>query len=153
MRFRRRFGLGFLVLVLLGAIACGGSKAPTTLPERYSDKGTASWYGKQFHGRRTANGERFDMYALTAAHRTLPFGSIVQVIDLENGGSVRVRINDRGPFKRGRIIDLSYAAARELRMVKRGVRFESSPPPSDIRDFASTLTSSLSFLTGSRLRF
>ncbi len=61
------------------------------------------------------------MYALTAAHRTLPFGSIVRVTDLENGGSVRVRINDRGPFKSGRIIDLSYAAARELRMVKRGV--------------------------------
>ena len=121
MRFRRRFGLGFLVLVLLGAIACGGSKAPTTLPERYSDKGTASWYGKQFHGRLTANGERFDMYALTAAHRTLPFGSIVQVTDLENGRSVAVRINDRGPFKGGRIIDLSYAAAKKLGMVKRGV--------------------------------
>jgi rare lipoprotein A len=117
----RRFGPVFLVLVLLGAIACGGKKAPTTLPEPYSDKGTASWYGKKFHGRRTANGERFDMYALTAAHRTLPFGSIVQVTDLENGGSVKVRINDRGPFTGGRIIDLSYAAAKKLRMVDRGV--------------------------------
>ncbi len=121
MRFRRRFGLVVLILVLLGAIACGGRKAPTTLPERYSDQGMASWYGRKYHGRHTANGERFDMYALTAAHRTLPFGSIVRVTDLENGGSVSVRINDRGPFKRGRIIDLSYAAAKKLRMVKRGV--------------------------------
>jgi rare lipoprotein A len=120
---RQRFGLVVLVLVLLGAIACGGKKAPTTPPdiERYSHEGIASWYGRKFHGKRTASGERFDMYALTAAHRTLPFGSIVQVTDLENGGSVRVRINDRGPFKSGRIIDLSYAAARKLRMVKRGV--------------------------------
>ena len=118
---RQRFGLLVLILVLLGAIACRDKKAPTTLPERYSDKGTASWYGRQFHGRRTANGERFDMYALTAAHRTLPFGSIVQVTDLENGRSVTVRINDRGPFKGGRIIDLSYAAAKKLGMIKRGV--------------------------------
>jgi rare lipoprotein A len=120
---RQQFGLVVLVLVLLGAIACGGKKAPTTPPdiERYSDKGIASWYGRKFHGKRTASGERFDMYALTAAHRTFPFGSIVQVTDLENGRSVRVRINDRGPFKSGRIIDLSYAAARELRIVKRGV--------------------------------
>ena len=81
----------------------------------------ASWYGKPFHGRKTASGERYDMGELTAAHRTLTFGTIVEVKDLEQGGKVRVRINDRGPFVDGRIIDLSRAAARKLGMVDRGV--------------------------------
>lgn len=82
--------------------------------------GTASFYGRRFHGRRTANGERFDMNALTAAHRTLPFGSIVRVTNPANGRSVTVRINDRGPFIRGRVIDLSRAAARRIGMIHRG---------------------------------
>jgi rare lipoprotein A len=83
--------------------------------------GKASWYGKKYHGRRTANGERFDMYKLTAAHRKLPFGTIVRVTNLRNGRSVIVKINDRGPFVRGRIIDLSYAAARKIGIVEDGI--------------------------------
>lgn len=82
--------------------------------------GTASYYGRRFHGRRTANGERFDMNALTAAHRTLPFGSMVRVTNPANGKSVTVRINDRGPFSRGRVIDVSRAAAEELGLIRRG---------------------------------
>lgn len=82
--------------------------------------GIASYYGRRFHGRRTANGERFNMRALTAAHRTLPFGSRVRVTNPRNGRSVTVRINDRGPFTRGRTIDLSRAAATRIGLVKRG---------------------------------
>lgn len=81
----------------------------------------ASWYGQKFHGRRTASGERFDMHELTAAHPTLPFGTLVEVRNLDNGRSVVVRINDRGPAIAGRIIDVSYAAAVELAMIDRGV--------------------------------
>lgn len=83
-------------------------------------RGYASWYGPKFNGRRTANGEVFDMNALTAAHRTLPFGTWVEVTDLDNGRRVTVRINDRGPFVRRRIIDLSYGAARALHMIGPG---------------------------------
>jgi len=79
-----------------------------------SQSGHASWYASKFQGRRTANGERFDSSALTAAHRTLPFGSYVRVTSLATSKSVVVRINDRGPFVKGRIIDLSYAAASSL---------------------------------------
>ncbi len=82
--------------------------------------GIASYYGRRFHGRRTANGERFDMHAMTAAHKTLPFGSKVRVTNPANGKSVTVRINDRGPFTRGRTIDLSRAAAREIGLIRRG---------------------------------
>lgn len=84
-------------------------------------QGRASWYGKRFHGRRTASGERFDMHALTAAHRTLPFGSRVRVRSVHTGKEVVVRINDRGPHKHQRIIDLSYAAAKALGVHQRGV--------------------------------
>ncbi|MHA7818671.1 MAG: septal ring lytic transglycosylase RlpA family protein [Erythrobacter sp.] len=82
--------------------------------------GVASYYGRRFHGRRTANGERFDMRAMTAAHRTLPFGSMVRVTNPRNGQSVTVRINDRGPFSRGRTIDLSRAAAEQIGLIRRG---------------------------------
>ena len=85
------------------------------------ETGYASWYGGKFQGRRTANGEIFDTNELTAAHKTLPFGSIVKVKNLRNGETVRVRINDRGPFVEGRIIDLSRAAAREIDMLGSGV--------------------------------
>ena len=84
-------------------------------------QGRASWYGKRFHGRRTASGERFDMHALTAAHRTLPFGSRVRVRSVHTGQEVVVRINDRGPHKHQRIIDVSYAAAKALGVHQRGV--------------------------------
>ncbi|OXJ22582.1 hypothetical protein CFB82_40010 [Burkholderia sp. HI2714] len=82
--------------------------------------GTASWYGKPFHGRRTASGERFNMYALTAAHRTLSLGTHVRVTHLESGRSVVVRINDRGPYVRDRIVDLSMAAAEQLDLPRTG---------------------------------
>ncbi|UOM36828.1 septal ring lytic transglycosylase RlpA family protein [Acuticoccus sp. I52.16.1] len=83
--------------------------------------GVASYYGKRFHGRRTANGERFNMNALTAAHRSLPFGTKVKVTNPRTGRSVTVRINDRGPFHGGRSIDLSRAAAAKIGMVDAGV--------------------------------
>lgn len=82
--------------------------------------GTASYYGRRFHGRRTASGEPFDMGAMTAAHRSLPFGSLVRVTNPANGRSVTVRINDRGPFARGRVIDVSRAAAEELGLIAPG---------------------------------
>jgi rare lipoprotein A len=82
--------------------------------------GTASWYGPDFHGRRTSNREIFNMYDLTAAHKSLPFGTRLMVTNLRNGKSVQVRVNDRGPFVGDRIIDLSYAAARLLEMVGPG---------------------------------
>ncbi len=91
----------------------------TPLPDNELE-GIASWYGPGFHGRRTASGEIYNMYAYTAAHRTLPLGTYVRVINLENGKSVVVRINDRGPFKKGRIIDLSYAAAKKIGMLEKG---------------------------------
>ncbi|MEX3606556.1 MAG: septal ring lytic transglycosylase RlpA family protein [Burkholderia sp.] len=86
----------------------------------FRQSGKASWYGCAFHGRRTANGELFDMNELTAAHRTLPLFSYVKVINQSNGKSVVVKINDRGPFKRGRVLDLSYAAAKIIGLVHAG---------------------------------
>ena len=82
--------------------------------------GVASYYGKTFHGRKTANGETFNMYKLTAAHRVLPLGTMAKVTNLTNGRWVEVKVNDRGPFVEGRILDLSFAAALELEMVKAG---------------------------------
>lgn len=87
----------------------------------YTEEGIASWYGPGFHGKLTASGERYDMYQMTAAHKRLPLGTTVRVRSLATGRSVTVKINDRGPFIRGRIIDLSYAAARSLRMIGKGI--------------------------------
>ena len=83
-------------------------------------EGIASWYGKDFHGKETASGETYNMYDLTAAHRTLAFGSRLKVTNLDNGKDVVVRVNDRGPFTKGRIIDLSFEAARRLDMISEG---------------------------------
>jgi rare lipoprotein A len=83
--------------------------------------GLASWYGPRFEGRRTASGERFERGALTAAHRTFPFGTCAEVTNLENGSRVEVRINDRGPHARERLIDVSEGAARRLGMMERGL--------------------------------
>lgn len=88
--------------------------------DRFYQKGEASWYGRAFHGKLTASGERFDMNRLTAAHKTLPFGTVLEVKNLDNDKTVKVRINDRGPYRGGRILDLSYAAARRLDMLGAG---------------------------------
>lgn len=94
---------------------------PLTSAKGYDEVGLASWYGPKFHGGLTANGERYDMHALTAAHRTLPLPTMVEVTNLENGRSVIVRVNDRGPFADDRrIIDLSYAAAKALGIIEKG---------------------------------
>jgi len=93
---------------------------PIRSADGYSEEGMASWYGKDFHGRKTSNGEEYDMHAMTAAHKTLPMNVHVRVINQANGRQSVVRINDRGPFVRGRIIDLSYAAAKELGVVGPG---------------------------------
>jgi rare lipoprotein A len=104
------------VLALAALVACTSAR-PRPKPV---DSGLASWYGGQFHGRKTASGERFDKNQLTAAHRSLPFGTVVEVRNLDNDRRVRVRVNDRGPFVRRRVIDLSFAAAKELGMIGPG---------------------------------
>jgi rare lipoprotein A len=86
----------------------------------YEETGIASWYGKDFHNRKTASGERFDMYSFTAAHRTLPLPTYISVVNLENNKSVVVKVNDRGPFSKGRVLDLSYASAEKLGMIASG---------------------------------
>jgi rare lipoprotein A len=93
---------------------------PTAADSISLGSGVASYYGRRFHGRRTASGENFDMHLYTAAHRTLPFGSLVRVTNPRNGSSVVVRINDRGPFTRGRTIDLSRAAAEDIGIIAAG---------------------------------
>lgn len=144
MRRRLAYGLAVLLSVAsLGAGAAGGpnsseagrtrkiAKAPNhawvvVQPKRHRTKpyqvGLASWYGKYFDGKPTASGEPYDMHDLTAAHPTLPLGTFVKVTNLRNGRSVVVRVNDRGPVVDGRIIDLSYNAARVLEMKARGVQ-------------------------------
>jgi rare lipoprotein A len=93
---------------------------PISNARGFEQTGVASWYGKKFHGRKTSNGEIYNMYGVTAAHKTLPMGTFVRVHNLANDKSVDVRINDRGPFARGRIIDLSYGAAKHIDMVGPG---------------------------------
>lgn len=94
----------------------GKKYTPVASAKNFSQKGIASWYGKKFHGRKTANGEIYDMYTMTCAHKTLPFGTKLEVTNLSNGKKVIVRINDRGPFVKKRIIDLSCLAAQKLGM-------------------------------------
>ena len=89
-------------------------------PAGYEEEGMASWYGEEFQGRRTSSGEPYDLYGMTAAHRTLPLPSYVEITNVENGKRVVVRVNDRGPFHGGRLIDVSYAAAHRLGMLGRG---------------------------------
>ena len=104
------------IAILLLASAC----APRMKPKTFTQVGYASYYGKEFKGRKTASGERYDPGKLTAAHPTLPFNTYVKVTNLENGKSVVVRINDRGPHKKGRIVDLSEKAAEILDMKTKG---------------------------------
>lgn len=100
--------------------ALGQRYTPSTSYSPYKKKGIASWYGKRYHGRKTSSGEVYDMYAMSGAHTTLPLPSYVKVTNPANGRSVIVRINDRGPFKHDRLIDLSYAAAYKLRLTSQG---------------------------------
>lgn len=100
--------------------ALGKTYTPLTSPGKFKERGIASWYGKKFHGKRTASGEIYDMYGMTAAHPTLPVPSYARVTNLANKKSVVVRVNDRGPFLRDRIIDLSYVAAHKLGIVNNG---------------------------------
>ena len=120
---------GTIPLVALSLQACtlvGGPSgppspaAPGASPAAWTQTGVASWYGEPFHGRTTASGETYDMNDLTCAHRTLPFGTRLHVRNLENGRTVVVRVNDRGPFVKDRIVDLSRRAARELGMIGPG---------------------------------
>ncbi|WP_326429654.1 septal ring lytic transglycosylase RlpA family protein [Stutzerimonas frequens] len=125
-----------LLTVILLAAGCAERQptqppqAPATSQERFTQSGKASYYARMHHGQRTANGETHDQNALVAAHRSLPFGTRVRVTNQQNGKQVIVRINDRGPFRRGRIIDVSRAAAAQLDMLERGVvrvRIETLP--------------------------
>src|SRR5213075_816152 len=92
---------------------------PVAAGQPYRQRGIASWYGRRFHGQKTSSGELYDMYAMSAAHTTLPIPSYVRVTSVANGRSVVVRVNDRGPFHPGRIIDLSYAAAHRIGIAQR----------------------------------
>lgn len=96
---------------------------PLPHADNFIQRGKASWYGKKFHGRKTSSGEIYDMYSISAAHKTLPFGTKVRVHNLDNNKKIDIRINDRGPFARGRIIDLSYAAAKEIGIVGPGTAY------------------------------
>lgn len=109
-----------LVAAGLGAFVAMGVAAGISDAHSASAQGRASWYGSAHHGRKTANGERFNMNAMTAAHKTLPFGTKVRVTNVRNGRSVVVRINDRGPYVHGRVIDVSKAAAGRLGLIASG---------------------------------
>ncbi|MGQ0793473.1 MAG: septal ring lytic transglycosylase RlpA family protein [Deltaproteobacteria bacterium] len=122
-----KFQVSLLALMILLPTAAG-----IALANDSREIGVASWYGTELHGRKTASGEIFDMHELTAAHRDLPFGTEVKVTNLRNGKETVVTINDRGPFSAGRIIDLSYAAAKSIGIVLRGVakvRIQVVSPP------------------------
>lgn len=127
--------LTILPLVFVTTTKASGSRPPTQKPyvinnkryypipsaEGYSEDGIASWYGGKFHGRKTSNGEVYDMHSMTAAHKTLPMDTMLLIENLDNGMKTVVRINDRGPFVRGRIVDLSYKAAQSLGIAKKGI--------------------------------
>ncbi len=124
----RRAG-AVIVFLILGFTAGCASRGPARVPmepeqfrpKGWTEKGDASWYGHPYHGRKTASGETYNMYDLTAAHRSLPFGTRLLVTRRDNGQKVVVRVNDRGPFIKGRIIDLSYGAAKKIHLDVDGV--------------------------------
>ncbi len=112
-------------------VALGNTYTPRSSVGGYREEGLASWYGRRFHGKKTASGEPYDMYAMTAAHPTLPIPSYARVTALDSGRSVVVRINDRGPFHKSRVVDVSYTASHKLGLIVRGsarVRVESLDP-------------------------
>lgn len=137
-----------LIAILIALAGCGRKKRarivplpPTAVSVGMTETGIASWYGHPYHGRASASGEIYDMEQMTAAHRTLPFQTWVRVHDLQNGKTVDVRINDRGPFVDGRVIDISHAAAKSLAMIGPGtakVRIEviKTPPAAPSGHFA-----------------
>jgi rare lipoprotein A len=114
------FDLRFYLVFAIVALSCVSCARVAHTPPEDIQTGVASWYGPNFHGKTTSNKEVYDMHDLTAAHKSLPFGTYVVVTNLNNGKSVTVRINDRGPFVKGRIIDLSYAAAKAVDMIGTG---------------------------------
>lgn len=121
---KRGSALCFVTLAAVFSASCARKKPaprlPSPPPPGWSESGIASWYGHPYHGRKAANGETYDMDKLTAAHRTLPFGALVEVENRDNGRKTTVRITDRGPFVDGRVIDLSRAAAKEIGMIGPG---------------------------------
>lgn len=131
-----------MLLVLL-ATGCATTRTTPRQVEAgavRSEVGEASYYAHKYHGRKTASGETYNMHELTAAHRRLPFGTRVRVTNLNNNSSVLVRINDRGPFVRGRVIDLSLAAARKLDMVRSGIaKVEVVPVSTDAKRSVATV--------------
>ena len=121
--FRVAFAVLLFAQLLLTAACSGNRKPSSSAPPTFGvpiERGVASWYGPRFNGKQTANGERYDMNALTAAHPSLPFGTKIGVRNTRTGREVVVRVNDRGPYSKNRIIDLSYAAAREVGVVGPG---------------------------------
>jgi rare lipoprotein A len=117
------------------------SPSPTPVPGQiYREAGVSSWYGKDFHGRKTANGETYDMYGISAAHRTLPLGTYIRVTNLDNYKSIKVKVNDRGPFAKSRILDLSYGAAKELGFVAQGTAKVRIETLEEIRDSTPSYT-------------
>ena len=137
-----------VIVILFFSVGCSAPRqvhSPAQVQRRASspagrEVGVASYYAHKYHGRKTASGETYNMHDLTAAHRTLPFGATVRVTNLTNGNSVTVRINDRGPYARGRLIDLSLAAARKLDMVRAGVaRVEVAAGPTPPQPAVATL--------------
>lgn len=111
----------FVILSIFTLSSCASAPHVDYIPKQTSGYVLASWYGHKFNGRKTASGERFDMHAMTCAHRTLPFGTKLRVTNPDNNKSVLVIVNDRGPFIRGRSLDLSYGAAEKIGIVKKGV--------------------------------
>src|SRR4030065_920631 len=111
----------FIFICALVVSSCTLSAHRSPYAAGYVERGIASWYGEDFHGRPTSSGEIYNMYDLTAAHKLMPLGTVAKITNLENDRSVVVKINDRGPFVEGRIIDLSYSAAREIGMAEKGL--------------------------------
>jgi rare lipoprotein A len=145
----------FLLVFLFGcSVTAPRNRVPPSPEARVSQTGIASWYGPGFHGKATASGDIYDQSDLTAAHQTLPLGTRVMVTNLENGSTTEVTINDRGPFAKGRIIDLSYAAADALHMVGPGtalVRIDIIHSPTRIESIRSSLDYTLQMGSFSQL--
>lgn len=150
---RRPVMLTLLLLCLAFLASCAlFRQGPRAWEDPSGERGLASWYGHPYHGRRTSSGEVYNMYQLTAAHREIPLGSWVEVINLTNGRSLTVRVNDRGPFVDGRIIDLSYASAQLLGVVGPGVvpvRVRLTRAPAQARGPARYSVQVASFITES----